>query len=410
MLTSRIAWLDHDSEARERSLRVLALFQERDTRDELGLGAVRDNLADLLFPGTSTIQTRLRYMLLVPWVYRQIEGELARGRLEAGQVGARAADLEFRIVDALRDADDQSGMFGAWSGRTLQRLPSSVYWGGLASWGIRLAPLSQDQYHRSVAAIVERRVSAGSLGTDGDDVGLDAQHLTWHPALPTAPEGFPGGVSLTPTAAEARFLLDRVRECHPTSLLAHLFESCAPAEVDYPWEHPDRAGFSAAQQELLDHAEKLAVLAQGAFLLYNLALSELREHEEWVEHYQQALEEWTESAQGLAFGDWELDRLFALASAGSLRISDSARAFLRNWRRIVVDCGSDGLRVRHEKAARRLVRDRETLLKKGRSRFGNPQALTQWRGASGTGRYAYRWPTVNRFHFDLHAGFRAESA
>ena len=48
----------------------MALFQERESRDELGLGAIRDSIADHLFPGTSTIQTRLRYMLFIPWLFR----------------------------------------------------------------------------------------------------------------------------------------------------------------------------------------------------------------------------------------------------------------------------------------------------------------------------------------------------
>lgn len=46
-----------------RPRRIIDLFDEKDTRDELGLGAARDALSDLMFPGTSTIQTRLRYML-----------------------------------------------------------------------------------------------------------------------------------------------------------------------------------------------------------------------------------------------------------------------------------------------------------------------------------------------------------
>jgi hypothetical protein len=53
--------------------RILALFRERDTRDELGVGVIRDLLADEFFPGTSTIQTRLRYMFFVPWIYQQLE-------------------------------------------------------------------------------------------------------------------------------------------------------------------------------------------------------------------------------------------------------------------------------------------------------------------------------------------------
>ncbi len=51
----------------------MALFRERETRDELGLGAIRDSIADHLFPGTSTIQMRLRYMLFIPWLYRDLE-------------------------------------------------------------------------------------------------------------------------------------------------------------------------------------------------------------------------------------------------------------------------------------------------------------------------------------------------
>ena len=54
-----LAWLDFNTAERERTQRVLALFEERDTRDELGLGGIRDSFADHSFPGTSTIQTRL---------------------------------------------------------------------------------------------------------------------------------------------------------------------------------------------------------------------------------------------------------------------------------------------------------------------------------------------------------------
>ena len=67
---SSLAWIDFDEAERQRAQRIMALFQERETRDELGLGGIRDSIADHLFPGTSTIQTRLRYMLFIPWLYR----------------------------------------------------------------------------------------------------------------------------------------------------------------------------------------------------------------------------------------------------------------------------------------------------------------------------------------------------
>ncbi len=89
-----LTWIDHDAEARERSLRILALFQERESRDELGLGGIRDSFADRLFPGTSTIQTRLRYMLFVPWIYRELE----QLRVPIASFAQRAAGTESSLM------------------------------------------------------------------------------------------------------------------------------------------------------------------------------------------------------------------------------------------------------------------------------------------------------------------------
>jgi hypothetical protein len=68
-VASTFAWLDFSDRDRKRALDAVDLFREEDTRDELGLGVIRDALADRLFPGTSTIQTRVRYFLFVPWVF-----------------------------------------------------------------------------------------------------------------------------------------------------------------------------------------------------------------------------------------------------------------------------------------------------------------------------------------------------
>ena len=52
---SLLAWIDFDEAKRQRAQRIMALLQERETRDELGLGGIRNSIADHLFPGTSTI-------------------------------------------------------------------------------------------------------------------------------------------------------------------------------------------------------------------------------------------------------------------------------------------------------------------------------------------------------------------
>ncbi len=135
--------------------RILALFRERDTRDELGIGIIRDLVADELFPGTSTIQTRLRYMLFVPWIYQRLEKKHPDRKAFAEE----ARRLEVAIVKALATSDDTVGVFGKRAGGGLKRLPSSVYWAGLGMWEIRRFQGSQESYHSAIEDICRQRTT-----------------------------------------------------------------------------------------------------------------------------------------------------------------------------------------------------------------------------------------------------------
>ena len=150
---SSLAWIDFDEAERQRAQRIMALFQERETRDELGLGGIRDSIADHLFPGTSTIQTRLRYMLFIPWLFQMIEGSSAG----ADQLASEARALENRLANALKAGGESNGIIGRDAGADLQRLPSSVYWAGLGTWGIRLFPGSTDSLFSSMRQLQRAR-------------------------------------------------------------------------------------------------------------------------------------------------------------------------------------------------------------------------------------------------------------
>jgi hypothetical protein len=65
--------------------RVIELFKEPDTRDELGIGQIRDAFSDLLFPATSTFQTKARYFLLIPWILLELERQKTPRSLAAGK-------------------------------------------------------------------------------------------------------------------------------------------------------------------------------------------------------------------------------------------------------------------------------------------------------------------------------------
>lgn len=144
---SSFAWLDYSERERRKMLEVVDLFKETGTRDELGIASVRDSFGDLLFPGTSTVMTRARYYLLVPWTYQRLEQK----RVGSAKIADRVRREEVSLIEAIERCDDNEGNIGKYSRAALKRLPSSVYWHGLAVWGIREFPGSHTQYHRSLA-------------------------------------------------------------------------------------------------------------------------------------------------------------------------------------------------------------------------------------------------------------------
>lgn len=394
-MPSSLAWVDHDVQARDRSLRILALFKEKDTRDELGLGAIRDSLADQLFPGTSTIQTRLRYFLFVPWVYQQLEAV----KVPAFEFAARARRRELALVGALLEGDDQAGVFGKDAGGQLKRLPSSVYWAGLGSWGIRRFDLSQEQYHRSVDALYRARAKQGTRRAEGSE---SPDTLTWHSRMPKAPAGFPTALDFRLAPDEAEFLRDRMAMAHPKSLLAHLALDGRPAEADFAWTHPDLATFPPAIGELLDHAQRFSDAMAGAAILYNALLAELDDgHEGLADERRQDLREWLLEIDTDGLSRWDLKRFWELVLDRGHRITPATQAFVESWVQAVRHSPNP---LGDDPQVRDLVRRREMILKKARSRFANREARQQWSGRAGMGRMAFRWPNARVLLEDLFAG------
>lgn len=406
-MAATLTWLDHDATDRDRMNRILALFRERDTRDELGIGVIRDLLADELFPGTSTIQTRLRYMLFVPWIYQRLEQK----RRDKKTFAEEARRLEVTIVKALiADGDDTAGVFGKRAGGGLKRLPSSVYWAGLGMWQIRRFQGSQDQYHTAIENIYSlrntRSRSADAARRRGE--GLDAIHedaaITWHPKLPKAPLGFPEETGIHLLREEAQFIQDQIVTTHPKSLLARIILLPLP-EVAFPWEHPDLARFTSAHRDLLHHARLLSEAAYGAAIFYNLMLAEVQGSEELMKARRGDAKEWLQSLDRSALRQWSLDWVSPLAFAHEQVVSPQTLDFCEKWLSMIC---SQGDSLFNDPAARGLIRAREIRLKGGRSRFTNPRALDQWRGAAGLFRLNYRWPTVTQFTSDLQHGLAGD--
>ena len=397
-MPATLSWLDFDAAEREQTQRILALFQEKESRDELGLGGIRDSIADQLFPGTSTIQTRLRYMLFVPWMYRLLEEQ----RISSADIASKARKFELSLTAPLLDSDDRAGVFGRLAGGDLKRLPSSVYWAGLGSWGIRKFHGSLYEYYRSLDVIYRRRVVHKR---DDGEREPDPSHLTWDPGLIDPPPKFPSDLSFELSREEADYLQERLALSQNNSLIGHLAIHGKPAVVDYPWEHPQLGTFRAEHRELLEHARIFSEVMYGAALVYNVLLSELRNRREWISKHRDLLAEWEQTVDRKAATAWALPQFWQLVMNHGYSIGLRTRRFVERWAAFVV---SGRKKLADIEEVRELVRSREQGLKSTKSRFLNRRALDQWGGAAALRRRSFRWPITSRLLNDLLVGLKAE--
>ncbi len=103
---SVLTWLDTSD------LEFIDTFRERDTRDELGIGFVRDASSDLMFPGTSTVQTRAKYFLLVPWCYLKAVDYARRTSAARDKLDTFTRDREISLMRPLEAGGDVMGLLG----------------------------------------------------------------------------------------------------------------------------------------------------------------------------------------------------------------------------------------------------------------------------------------------------------
>jgi len=400
-----LTWIDLTSRDRDKMRRILDLFSEQGTIDELGLGSLRDALSDALFPGTSSIQTRLRYMLYVPWIYQALERE----RVGSNDVAGAARRAELALIGPLGASADPEGVIGARARNTLSRLPSSVYWAALVRWGVFLPAQSTSWYHTRFTSLLKGRDDVGRA----DDPGVVwARQPTWHPRLPPPPEGFPDQVDFRLTRAEADFLRGRIEERCPRSLLAWLVREGTDAPAESFWDDPDALRAGPEIRATVELARRFSLHVEGAWLLYNLLLAERRDgangkDAELVERYRGELSAWLVREQ--AERPFDPTTLWSFLARRGARLVELQRRFVETWSTRIAAIGEGP--VGEDDLLRRLVEDREVQLKgRGRARLTNQGRLLDWSGRVGVGRMDFRWFRVRQLLIDLHRGLGVSNA
>jgi hypothetical protein len=310
---------------------------------------------------------------------------------------------EVKLMRSLQASGETEGIIGQRSGASLHRFPSSIYWNGLRQWGILRFPGSRDQYHRSLDGFHARQRDRLAF-EDGEPVGGWGDG-NWDASLPPVPDDFPDQASFQLEPAEAAYLRERLLLSCPDSLLATLVDRCGPTDdVDYVWLHPQLQLFPQHQQTWITQAQNFSLAMYVAVLLYNLMLAELSEDDTRIEEYLDGFEEWQmvfDSYSSDLHG-WDRDEFWQLVT-GIGRIPWSTRRFVNEWLDVLLADNTLPNLARNNQA-RSLVRDRETWLKRGRSRFESRRHLEMWSGAAGLAPLDYRWSVARRIVNDILHG------
>jgi hypothetical protein len=247
---------------------------EQGVRDEIGFLALHQAYADRFFPGTSVLQTRLRYILFVPWLYERI----AR-RVERKQIGRMMQQEEVNLAFRLRQTYGASeGVIGGRSyPKPTSQPPSMVYWTALVNWGV-VRPLLDGSYPSR--AMVHRALGRSKTTArllDYDKEPLEESH-DFFVALPEPPKKWhnpQAPLTFDLRDCEARFIrrqLIGVSRPGPTPgpcLLSRLVEGrVAVAKIDAPWLADARKAADAGDRAALLCAQQASALAAIGRALY----------------------------------------------------------------------------------------------------------------------------------------------
>ena len=226
-----LGWIDFSKNERDKVLNVIHLLDEPGAVDELGIGAIRDAFADYFFPGTSTVQTRAKYFLIVPYVIMEAG---------SGEYGSDLNAILRRIDNEERHCRDiliktsNDGVIGSLVPKSwVLRAPSNIYWNGIKRMGIFKENLSVKEYiHQSILQrSLKKAKEYGNREKDAeenerDDIDAgditsiqfwslgDTYHSNWRDNLT---------IELLPE--EAAFLKSQIITCQRESLFAFILKN-----------------------------------------------------------------------------------------------------------------------------------------------------------------------------------------
>lgn len=399
-MVSRFSWVDFSESDKNKMHEIIRSLSDPNTRDELGIASIRDSFANMMFPGTTTIQTRVKYMLFVPWIYKIVEEE----KLIDQTAAERIKELEIKLIKSLKENNnDENGIIGQRAGANISRTPADIYWAGLRHWEILKVDFSRRDFHALLK--IYYKSSAEDLYLENDyqieDIPIYKDKIQlWDPGLLKRPKHFPVKANLNLTYQEAYYLKEKIKKSCSKTVLSEIID-LDYQNVKFVWEHNYINHLNSKLYNQIQHAHNFADTIFGAHILYNLMLTQedKNTNKKLETKYFNMINEWKNDIKNKKsyLENWDLNNFWYTANIYDIKL----KSFVNSWYKMILN-NKFLNQIESNSDARKLIIDREKLVKGKRARLLNKKYLEKWGGSSSTSKLDFRWNITNSFIKDIN--------
>lgn len=401
-----LGWIDFSRDHRNRIGSVLDLLKEEGLVDELGLGTLRDALANNLFPGISTIQSRAKYFFIVPYILQDYQASKSRRTPASKFLEQREYEVMWYLAEKY-NYQRGSGVIGITKKKPqkIARRPSGMYWNGLYTYQfIDTKGLATESYLKRVANIsLESMLADTPAGDDGQRDDRDADFENNFQIKVPIRKDWEKDLTLDLDRTEAEFFRDRIITLSKQKLIAELltnnklwevfrtasdFMVFARAAVDMPLRQELR--------ELIILAHDFSQLSYGVHVAYNC---QLQNKVFKNRYYDDDWKDWKRNLSSSMIDYKNFDPNRVIDNSPTTR--ETTKVFIRNWWNEACS-GFPDLKKRDH-----LNQQQEALVKgaKARLRWEKTEDVKAktWTGLH---YFDYRFNTVRTIIQDIRAGLR----
>jgi len=372
---SSLFWVVYDEEQKKKAEEILSTFN-KDSKDEMGLMSITIALSSKMFPGTSVLHTRLRYIYLVGWIF--LEAIKSKKELTIELLHKKEKELR-KILQEQKKEDKKAytGILGSTKlididgdGEELSQPPFSVYFNLLKEWNI-----VNDKNLSVVELYKESFCSKYIELIEYDDFKNNTFELTQN---------------------EKEYIVQQI----PKSILSTIFNDDIELEQKKHFVYFDINLIEDVEQKILfEYAQNFSLLMWGTMLYYNYYLG--NESDDLKKRFKT----WKKIVKYVVQSDWEPSDTLEFVSN---KTNASQKSFIKSWYEYV-KLNIDNLDLEnpkpiHTKNIEDFLREREQQLKGNRSRLLKKEKGEILEKAKfGIRPIEYRWTNIVKFKKDFDA-------